>query len=981
MTPRGNQGDTCAVPLVGIMWIIAIAFGSALAFALAFPPVGWGVLAPIGYLGIVVLATQQRLTWLAVGALLLSATGLWLWFQWWLIQVAAFGYPILALFMASYWVLALWLLRRCRISAIGRHLPWAVLAPIVLVACEWLRGTVVMDGYPWFLIGQAWIDLPMAELADVGGVPLVTALVAAITGAIVDLAFGKKWPMIAALALVAVATMYGWHRQSEAASHRSNGPTILVYQPNLPVSNVVPWPKERQEQDVAQFARETVALFDESVVAGRRVDLVVWPETILPGFGLEPDTLAMLERGGWWPGGRFAALAKALVARTDSPLLVGSAVHLGLRPESDRWVWDTHFNSAYLLGTDGTQQRYDKLFLTPFGETMPYISHWDWLEEKLLDVSAVGMTFDLDEGSTAHTLRLEFGDGPEDKECEIATPICFEDTVPAVVRSLVYDPEGAKRADVIVNVSNDGWFGSSDSGREQHALMARWRCIELRIPMVRAANTGVSAAYDSHGQPIDGASLAAQTSGGFAADCSFDDRLTIYGRTGDVLSPIMLALTAILVAGSYRPRRGLSHVAALVVLAGGAAALIPGCASGGEPSGTLANASSSGSPWSSRQPKPDPSVIRASPTTAPSDELEAIAPTIRPPAVVVDTTPPTSPVLAPAQGSLIAPATDPVPAVAVVNPTPTPITVPAVPEGSDPESRAVAILLKASESDQPIYRVHALEGLEYRPDVLTPVVRRLLADENPGVRFAAAVLVGKRHLSECADVVEPLTHDPDASVRAAALYALVCLGRIVDLNPLAELLMSVDPRTRSNALFVLGELRNPSAIALIESVIGRRLDVDDPRRVRIVDLQAAEALVKMGDYRQYDPIRAALFAPSEDSEIVALACQMVGEVEDRGARGHLIGIWNAKGPMERPIEVRLIAGASLARIGEPNLDPIFQLCATAVKDPSPGVRAQAVATLGWAGGSRALVAIEPLLADPVPMVRLTAAAAQLRAAR
>ena len=296
-----------------------------------------------------------------------------------------------------------------------------------------------------------------------------------------------------------------------------------------------------------------------------------------------------------------------------------------------------------------------------------------------------------------------------------------------------------------------------------------------------------------------------------------------------------------------------------------------------------------------------------------------------------------------------------------------------------PEKLAIDLLLEASVSPDAIYRAHSLEGLESRVAILQPIACRLLADQNAGVRFSAAVVVGKKRLSDCAQILEPLRLDPDLSVRAAALYALVRLGKTVDLSPLNELVSSSNAEIRSNTFFVLGELKNPSAIPLVESVVGRRLLGVDQTRARIVDLQAAEAMAKMGDYRQYDPIRAALFAPSEQSEIVALACQMVGETNDRGARGHLIGLWNGRGPLEKPIEIRLIVGAALARIGEPNLEPILQLCQVAAKNSAPTIRAQAAATLGWVGGKRALDALAPLLRDPYAMVRLTAASAFLRA--
>ena len=954
-------------------WIVALA--SAACFVLSFPPVGWWWLAPGAYAAIILLGSGSRLGLNAVAALFVSALVSWLILEAWLTQVAALGYAVLAPFMAIYWPLAAWLLRRCRASAIGSRLPVCVLAPVVLVAVEWLRGTVVMDGYPWFMIGHPLIDTPWAQLADLGGVPVVTALVVFVCATVCELTgwCGSVRRAVSLGALVAVlggAWCYGSWRIGERAVHRTLGPAILAYQTNLPVSNVAPWPRERQESDVADFARGTLGAWRDLADRDIRVDLIVWPETILPGFGLEEPTLATLRDGAWWPGDRFARIPAAIVQATGAPMLVGSPVYLGLAPSGDRWSWTAHYNSAYLVEPSGSRQRYDKVFLTPFGERMPYISAWPWLESKLLTVSAVGMSFDLDEGHAAAPLALEWGPPSARETCQIATPICFEDTVARVVRRMVYADNGVKRAGLIVNLSNDGWFGDSDAGRAHHELMARWRCIELRVPMVRTANTGISGAYDSCGAPIAGAVLPSRKTGSLLAQCDFDDASTVYGKWGEVLSPAMCVI-ALMLAFAPRARRALAGVAsaalALTVLL-----TIPSCSGDGRgfapvPDGT----------WSSRTTAPDPSLIRsAAPTTGPAVTAIPSKPITPPVAVEAASAPPAAPVLESPEISdpvaAVAPAVDPT----VSSPTPT-----EAPSAGAPSSRAQSIVVAASSSDQPIYRAHAIEGLEYcAPEVIEAVARRLLVDPNEGVRFAAAVVVGKRRLVACAELVEPLVHDPNDSVRAAALYALVCLGRIVDLSPLAQLAMSEDAQTRSNAFFVLGELGNPSAIALVESVVGRRLDNANPERLRIVDLQAAESMAKMGDYRQYDPIRAALYAPSEQSEIVALACQMVGEAQDRAARPHLIGIWNSKGPTERPIEVRLIAGASLARIGEPNLEPILQVASAATKDPSPAIRAQAAATLGWVRGERATAVLMPLLDDPVPMVRLTAAVACLRAA-
>lgn len=886
----------------------------------------------------------------------------------------------------------------------------ALLAPVILGCVDWLRGFVILDGYPWFFVGHPIImpgtPVAVAQIADIGGVAIVCALMYTSAGAVVDMWIG--WERSRAgvplprrrLALVCASTAvlwigsyaYGSWRIAQTPEHIEAGPAILAVQTNLPVNNTVPWLREEQERDMEAFVVQTLDLAAEVGKAHQRIDLFVWPETILPGFGLEPESVSTLVSGGWWPGDRFSSLPALLAGRIGSPMLVGSPSYIGLAPKGNQWSWREHFNSAYLVSADGSYQRYDKCFLTPFGETMPYISKWPWLERQLLSVSAVGMTFDLDSCETPVALKLDWRDGSgAPRSSSIATPICFEDTVGPVVRRLVNLPGNDGKCEVLVNLSNDGWFGSFDAGREHHALMARWRCIENRVPLVRVANTGISGAFDSTGAKVGGASLSARTAGGFLATPMIDDRRTIYGMWGDVLSPLMFLSSLFLV--SMNPIAVGSRRRALVAIALCTAAIVwlalsTGCASG-KPGPSNALETPENDSWGSRAPKPDPNNRQLQRAAAVPPKVEAPAVAAAPAPEPPPTVEPSSGLITP-DGSL--PSVDAVATgaaiVAAADSTPTGAVAQAPAQRpdpdlakTDPERLAIEILSNASSSTEAIYRVHGLEGLEYRPAVLEPVACRLLGDENRGVRFAAAVLVGKKRLHECAQMLEPLTLDSSPSVRAAALYALVCLGRTVDLNPLAQLAMSGDAETRSNTLYVLGELRNPTAIPLVESVVGRRLIDADAIRTRIVDLQAAESMAKMGDYRQYDPIRAALFAPPEQGEIVALACQMIGETDDRGARGHLIGVFNGKGPLERPIEIRLIAAAALARIGEPNLEPIFQLCALACRDERSLIRAQAAATLGWAGGNRALGALALLLNDPSPEVRLAAAAGYLRASR
>ena len=151
-----------------------------------------------------------------------------------------------------------------------------------------------------------------------------------------------------------------------------------------------------------------------------------------------------------------------------------------------------------LLQGDSPFQRYDKFFLTPFGETMPYISAWPWLERLLLKHwRGRNLSFELDSNPDINVLELQWQpDAGGVSVARLATPICFEDTVARLCRRMAYQ-NGGKRIDAFVNISNDGWFNSSVADRKLHAQIARFRCIENRVPMVRCVNTGMSIWVDS----------------------------------------------------------------------------------------------------------------------------------------------------------------------------------------------------------------------------------------------------------------------------------------------------------------------------------------------------------------------------------------------------------------------------------------------------------------------------------------------------
>ncbi len=300
------------------------------------------------------------------------------------------------------------------------------------------------------------------------------------------------------------------------------------------------------------------------------------------------------------------------------------------------------------------------------------------------------------------------------------------------------------------------------------------------------------------------------------------------------------------------------------------------------------------------------------------------------------------------------------------------------PPSQPPEVEAIEILRAAARTDWPLLRANALEAISYDRKALETMVMASLNDENRGVRFVATMLVGREKLCDVGPLIEPLLEDPSDSVRAAAIYALSACEDTVNPNPLAEMVASSNPEVRANAYVVLGLLGEASAIPLIRSGIGEGLGLVDPVRVRLVDLQGAAALVRLGDEREIEPIRAALFAPTEQAELTALAIQLVSQLHDEGARQMLVRLVEAPMRESRPPEIRLAAAEAIAVLGAREPAPLIRLANEYIENPRSEIRAQVASLLGEVNDATARALLSDLMRDPDPIVRVAAAGSTLK---
>jgi apolipoprotein N-acyltransferase len=366
-----------------------------------------------------------------------------------------------------------------------------------------LTRSYILTGFPWALPGYLWTDsgaLQWAALAGPHGLTLATLLLVALTWAALARA-PAPWLLAAPLPFLAFA--FGGAALAPPPQDLTGRPIVRLVQPNAPQSEK--WDPDR----IVEFYRRQLDF--TAAPADLAPDLIVWPESAIA-----------------WPLDVAEPIMGEIAAAAN-----GTPVVLGLnRREDGRW-----FNSLVVVDDAGNvSQLYDKHHLVPFGEYIPF-GHLTRLMG--LRSFAARDGYGYSPGPGPRLLDLP-GIGPT------LPLICYEAIFPQGIRA------APARPDLLLQITNDAWFGEI-SGPYQHLAQARVRAVEQGLPLVRVANTGVSAVIDPAGRIL--AEIPLGQAGFLDQAIPAPVAPTLYASMGDL--PILGLIVATL-AGAFLRRR-VSH--------------------------------------------------------------------------------------------------------------------------------------------------------------------------------------------------------------------------------------------------------------------------------------------------------------------------------------------------------------------------------------------------------------------------------------
>ena len=469
---------------------------------LVFAPFSLALLAPLLLMPLLFVSLTQaprEAAWHAFGfgfGLFLSGT------YWIYVSVVIFGeapvWVALLLMVGLALIMACWLFAAGYLTSFlahGEPLLLVAVAPSVWVLVEWLRGWVA-TGFPWLAYGYSQVGTPLGSWAPAGGVYAASFAVVLCSAAVLAALFTDGRRRKVALLLAILPWFGGWLLAYVDWTREHDDPlTVTVLQAG--VSQDRKW--------LPGLRQATLDFYRDQTRIARDSDLVVWPEVAVP---------SLLSR------------ERAFVSQLASDAREsGQTIMFGILEDVEERGERRVYNSVVLVDGEAPQV-YRKRHLVPFGEYFPVPERVrEWMRLMSLPYS------DLAAGNAVQPL-LETRAG-----IRLATMICYEDAYNG--EQLYALPD----AGLLVNVSNDGWFGNSIAAG-QHLQIARMRSLEVGRPAIRATNTGISAFIDHEGRLLEtGGQFAAVTMTGTLLPRTGTTPFAAFGN-GPVVALCLLLLAA-----------------------------------------------------------------------------------------------------------------------------------------------------------------------------------------------------------------------------------------------------------------------------------------------------------------------------------------------------------------------------------------------------------------------------------------------------
>jgi apolipoprotein N-acyltransferase len=443
----------------------------------------------------------------------------------WLMPFAVVALPAA---MALYTALALALARLIWTRGATRVLALAA----ALTVGEWLRGHA-FTGFPWNAIGYALTSpLELAQSAALTGLWGLTFIAVAVFASPATLADDRAdtprpWlPFVCALMVLAAMALYGTLRLAHSPTSFVDGVRLRIMQPNL--QQDAKFRYAARAQVMSHYVNLSARTTDARPRALRDVTHLIWPESPFP-FLLTREADALAAIAALLPEGTVLITG---ADRADAP-------PPSPRPPAAQGAGAGFYNSVYVLDHRGAVLAlYDKLHLVPFGEFLPF--------QRVLERLGLMQLTNVVGGFRAGERREPIAVAPAPPMLPL---LCYEIIFPGEAV-----PPG-ERPGWLLNLTNDGWFGIS-TGPYQHFQQARVRAIEEGLPLVRAANTGISAVVDPLGRIVQALPLGYEG----LLDAPLPQRAapTLYARLGDALAALLVAVAFAVIAlrRSWSGRRG-----------------------------------------------------------------------------------------------------------------------------------------------------------------------------------------------------------------------------------------------------------------------------------------------------------------------------------------------------------------------------------------------------------------------------------------